>query len=62
MDILFELFIYSLYGAGAFLFWIGKGCKTNFSDELSKKYELRNAVATICLLAIAVFAVIKVNN
>jgi len=62
MDILFELLIYLLYGTGAFLFWIGKGCKTNFSDELGKKYELRNAVATISLLTIAVFAAIKVNN
>ncbi|MBU1918826.1 hypothetical protein KKF63_11935 [bacterium] len=51
MELILELIYYIFFGLGAFVFWIGKGCKTSFNDELMN-YNMRNGlVATSLFLA-----------
>jgi len=62
MDTILEFVLYLFYGIGAFLFWIGKGCKTAFQDELSDKYTIRNSSIAIVLFAIVIALLIYVVN
>lgn len=62
MDTVLEFALYLFYGIGAFLSWIGKGCKTAFQDELSDKYKIRNSSIAVVLFAIVVALIIYIVN
>ena len=62
MDTAVEFLFYLLYGIGALLSWLAKGCKTKLQDEISDDHKVRNASIAICLFIVLVAIAIYVNN
>ena len=62
MDTAVEFLLYLLYGIGAFLSWLAKGCKTNLKDEISDDHKTRNASIAICLFTILIAIFVYINN
>ncbi len=62
MDTVLEFLLYFLYGVGAFMAWMAKGCKTKFKDELSKKHQIRNSAMAILLFVILFGLLVYVMN
>jgi hypothetical protein len=58
----FEFLVYLLYGIGAILSWLAKGCKTKLEDEISDDHKIRNASIAICLFIILIAIFVYVNN
>ena len=61
VDFLVEALAWLIYGIGATIFWLIKGCKTKLTDEI-ENYKIRNSIASSIIFIIIVFVVIKVNN
>ena len=61
VDIFFEIGLWLIYGLGAFICWLLKGCRTKLTDEI-EYYKFRNAIMSIIIFALIVFVVIKVQN
>jgi len=62
MDTVLEFLLYFLYGLGAFMAWIVKGCKTKLKDELSEEYRIRNSCIAIALFVILFGLLVYVIN
>ena len=60
-DFLAEIFIGLIYGSGALIYWLLKGCKTKFKDEI-ENYKLRNTITSIVIVALIVGIFIKIQN
>ena len=61
VDFLVEVFVWLIYGLGALIFWLLKGCKTKLIDEI-ENYKIRNAIASSTIFVLIVVIVVKVNN
>lgn len=58
---------YVLEVIGAFIFWMLKGFKGKFSDEISDKRDankksLRNGLISLLFVSIIIAIIIKINN
>lgn len=60
-DLFIEIGMWLIYGLGALICWLLKGCKTKLIDEI-EKYKMRNIIVSIIIFALIVTVVIKVNN
>jgi hypothetical protein len=61
VDFLVEALVWLIYGLGAIIFWLFKGCKTKLTDEI-ENYKKRNAVASSIIFVLIVIIVMQVNN
>jgi hypothetical protein len=60
-DILVETGVWLIYGFGASVYWLLKGCKTKLSDEI-ENHKLRNSIRSIIIFILIVVIFIKVEN
>ena len=60
-DLLLEIGVWLIYGLGASIYWLLKGCKTKLSDEI-ENYKLRNSFTSIIIFILIVAIIIKVKN
>ena len=61
VDFLVEALAWLIYGLGAFIFWLFKGCKTKLTDEI-ENYKKRNAVTSSIIFILIVIIFMQVNN
>ena len=61
VDFLVEAFAWLIYGLGAIIFWLFKGCKTKLTDEI-ENHKIRNSVASSIIFVLIVIVVMQVNN
>ena len=61
VDFLIEALVWLIYGFGAIIFWLFKGCRTKLIDEI-ENYKIRNAVASSIIFILIVIVVIQINN
>ena len=61
VDFLVEALAWLIYGLGAIIFWLCKGCKTKLTDEI-ENYKIRNSVASSIIFILIVIVVMQVNN
>jgi hypothetical protein len=57
MEIILEIIYYLFYGLGAFVFWLFKGCKTSYNDELTN-HKKRNGIVATALFLTPLIAVV----
>ncbi len=60
-DVVVEVIAKLLYGLGAFIFWLLKGCNTKLTDEI-ENYKMRNAILSSIIFALIVMIVMQINN
>lgn len=61
VDLLVEALAWIIYGLGALIFWLFKGCKTKLTDEI-ENYKRRNAIASSIIFVLIVIVVMQINN
>ncbi len=60
-DVVVDAIAYLLYGLGALVCWLLKGCKTKLADEI-ENYKMRNAILSSIIFVIIVMIVMQINN
>jgi len=51
-----------LYGIGALFFWIAKGGKTSFKEEIGERNATRNQIFSLILAVTIIASIIKITN
>ena len=60
-DFFIETGMWLIYGTGASICWLLKGCKTKWIDEINN-HKIRNAILSIIIFVLIVSVYIKVQN
>ena len=60
-DILVDIGVYLIYGFGALIFWLIKGCRTKLADEI-ENHKLRNSIVSFIIFVLIVAIIIAVKN
>lgn len=61
MDIVWEIIFSIFYGIGALIFWLLKGCKTSFKNEI-KEHKYRNAFTGVFIFILPFVILFIYNN
>jgi hypothetical protein len=61
VDFLIDLLELFFYGAGGFISWLAKGCKTSLKEEM-REHPTRNGIITIVLWVILFGVAVYINN